>query len=606
MTRMLSRLSLPPSGQGVGGVRTLKPRGIAYPDSERAFRYNWRSMIRQQLAEWVQQAALAAQAAGALEFETLPEFEIETPRNPQFGDFAANLAMLLARQTRCNPREVAETLRQHLPAESSDWFEHVEVAGAGFLNFYLKPSWAGEVVRSILAQGMRYGSLSLGAGKRVLIEFVSANPTGPLTLGHGRNAAVGDTLARLYEAAGYTVEREFYINDGENSRQIRNFALSVLTRYRQLLGELATMPEDAYHGEYVKDIAQRIRTQYGDSFAAGDLETALKRFEQIAKQQMLQEQERDLADFGVRFDRWFSEQSLYDSGSVQATLDALRARGYAYEHEGALWLKSTAFGDEKDRVLVRANGMPTYLAADVAYHRDKYERGYDRMIDLWGADHHGYVARIKAAMAALGYDPNRLHILIYQLVNLFRGAEPVRMSKRAGEFITLREVMNEIGVDALRFFYLLRSHDSTLDIDIELAQEQSEKNPVFYVQYAHARICSIERTAAERGVSIPDPATTDLSVLTHVAEIALIKRLADLPDEIALAVKHDAPHRLTAYALDVARAFHGFYTECRVLGAEPAQQAARLLLAQATRLTLARTLNLLGVSAPERMEREAL
>jgi arginyl-tRNA synthetase len=561
-------------------------------------------MIRQQLAEWVQQAARAAQAAGALEFETLPEFEIETPRNPQFGDFAANLAMLLARQARRNPREVAEVLRQHLPAESSDWVERVEVAGAGFLNFHLKPSWAGEVVRRILAQGMQYGNLHLGASKRVLIEFVSANPTGPLTLGHGRNAAVGDTLARLYEAAGYTVEREFYINDGENSLQIRNFALSVLTRYRQLLGEPAAMPEDGYHGEYVKDVAQGIREQYGDSFAEGDPETVLKRFEQIAKQQMLQEQERDLADFGVRFDRWFSEQSLYDAGSVQATLNALRERGYAYEHEGALWLKSTAFGDEKDRVLVRANGMPTYLAADVAYHRDKYERGYDLMIDLWGADHHGYVARMKAAMAALGYDPNRLHILIYQLVNLFRGAEPVRMSKRAGEFITLREVMDEIGVDALRFFYLLRSHDSTLDIDIELAQEQSEKNPVFYVQYAHARICSIARTAAERGVAIPDPATTDLSVLTHVAEVALIKRLADLPDEIALAVKHDAPHRLTAYALDVARAFHGFYTECRVLGAEPELQAARLLLTQATRLTLARTLNLLGVSAPERMERE--
>ncbi|OYT75106.1 MAG: arginine--tRNA ligase [Armatimonadetes bacterium JP3_11] len=562
-------------------------------------------MIRQQLAAWVQQAALAAQAAGALELETLPEFEIETPRNPQFGDFATNLAMLLARQARRNPREVAEILRQYLPAESHEWVERVEVAGAGFLNFYLKPSWAGEVVRHILAQGMRYGSLNLGAGKRVLIEFVSANPTGPLTLGHGRNAAVGDALARLYEAAGYTVEREFYINDGENSLQIRNFALSVLTRYRQLLGESVPMPEDAYHGEYVKEIAQRIRMQYGDSFAEGDPETVLKRFAQIAKQQMLHEQERDLAAFGVRFDRWFSEQSLYDSGSVQATLDALRARGYAYEHEGALWLKSTAFGDEKDRVLVRANGMPTYLAADVAYHRDKYERGYDLMIDLWGADHHGYVARMRAAMAALGYDPNRLQILIYQLVNLFRGAEPVRMSKRAGEFITLREVMDEIGVDALRFFYLLRSHESTLDIDIELAQEQSEKNPVFYVQYAHARICSIERTAAERGVSIPDPATTDLSGLTHVAEVALIKRLADLPEEIALAVKHDAPHRLTAYALDVARAFHSFYTECRVLDAEPALQGARLLLTQATRLTLARTLQLLGVSAPERMEREA-
>jgi arginyl-tRNA synthetase len=565
--------------------------------------YNLKSMIRQQLAEWVAHAAHAACEAGDLAFDALPEFEIETPRNPQFGDYAANLAMLLAKQARRNPREVAEAIRQRLPKDAFSWVERVEVAGAGFLNFYLRHDWAGAVVRHILQRGMQYGNLTLGAGKRVLIEFVSANPTGPLTLGHGRNAAVGDTLARLYEAAGYTVEREFYINDGENSTQIRNFALSVLTRYRQLLGESAEMPEDGYHGEYVKEIAQGIRAQYGDSFAEGNSETVLKRFEQIAKQQMLEEQARDLADFGVRFDRWFSEQSLYDAGAVQATLELLKTRGYAYEHEGALWLKSTVFGDEKDRVLVRANGMPTYLAADVAYHRDKFERGYDLMIDLWGADHHGYVARMKAAMAALGYDPDRLHILIYQLVNLFRGAEPVRMSKRAGEFITLREVMDEIGTDALRFFYLLRSHDSTLDIDIELAQEQSEKNPVYYVQYAHARICSIERTAAERGVAMPDPETTDLSVLTHPAEIALVKRLADLPDEIALAVRHDAPHRLTAYALEVARAFHGFYTECRVLGAEPALQAARLLLTQATRITLARTLGLLGVSAPERMER---
>ncbi|MFN7015551.1 MAG: arginine--tRNA ligase [Fimbriimonadales bacterium] len=560
-------------------------------------------MIRQQLAEWVQQAASAARESGALMFETLPEFEIETPRNLQFGDFAANLAMLLAKQARRNPREVAEAIRQHLPEAASAWVERVEIAGAGFLNFYLKPNWAGEVVRHILQQGENYGNLTLGTGKRVLIEFVSANPTGPLTLGHGRNAAVGDTLARLYQAAGYTVEREFYINDGENSLQIRNFALSVLTRYRQLLGEPAEMPEDGYQGAYVIQIAQRIRDTYGDSFAEGDLETVLKRFEQIAKQQMLDEQARDLADFGVRFDRWFSEQSLYDTSKVQQTLEMLQARGYAYTHEGALWLKSTAFGDEKDRVLVRANGMPTYLAADVAYHRDKFERGYDLLIDLWGADHHGYVARMKAAMAALGYDPSRLHILIYQLVNLFRGAEPVRMSKRAGEFITLREVLDEIGVDALRFFYLLRSHDSTLDIDLELAQEQSEKNPVFYVQYAHARICSIERTAVERGVPMPDPFLTDLSVLTHETEQALVKRLADLPDEVARAVRHDAPHRLTAYALEVARAFHGFYTECRVLGVEPELQAARLLLTHATRLVLRRTLNLLGVSAPERMER---
>ncbi len=560
-------------------------------------------MIRQQIAEWITTALRTAQAEGALSFESLPDFDVEPPRHAEHGDYASNVAMLLAKQARRNPREVAEILRQHLPNESQEWVERVEVAGAGFLNFFLKTGWAGSVVRAILEQGERFGTTNLGAGKRVLIEFVSANPTGPLSLGHGRNAAVGDTLARILEANGYQVEREFYINDGENSTQIRNFALSVLARYRQLLGEPAAMPEDGYFGDYVIEIAQTIREQYGDHLAEGEPEAVVRQFEQIAKGLMLAEQERDLRDFGVVFDRWYSEQSLYDAGVVQATLEQLKQRGYAYESEGALWLRSTAFGDEKDRVLVRANGMPTYLAADVAYHRDKFERGYDLLIDLWGADHHGYVARMKSAMSALGYDADRLVILIYQLVNLYRGTDLVRMSKRAGNLITLREVMDEIGTDALRFFYMLRSHDSTLDIDLELAKEQSEKNPVFYVQYAHARICSIERTAQERGVEMPT-LNTDLSVLTHPEEVALIKKLADFPEEVALCAKQYAPHRLTTYALDVARAFHGFYTECRVLGSEPPLQSARLLLTRATRQVLARTLSLLGVSAPERMERE--
>jgi len=559
-------------------------------------------VIRQQIADWITTALRTAQAEGALSFETVPDFEVEPPRHAEHGDYASNVAMLLAKQARRNPREVADIVRQHLPEACAEWVDRVEVAGAGFLNFFLKAGWAGAIVRTILQQGKQYGNTQLGTGQRVLIEFVSANPTGPLSLGHGRNAAVGDTLARIMQANGYQVEREFYINDGENSTQIRNFALSVLARYRQLLGEPAEMPEDGYFGEYVKEIAQTIRQTHGDTLAQGEPETIVRQFEQIAKSLMLAEQERDLRDFGIVFDRWYSEQSLYDAGAVQATLDHLRQRGYAYESEGALWLRSSAFGDEKDRVLVRANGMPTYLAADVAYHRDKFERGYDLLTDLWGADHHGYVARMKAAMSALGYDPNRLVILIYQLVNLYRGTELVRMSKRAGNLITLREVIDEIGTDALRFFYLLRSHDSTLDIDLELAKEQSEKNPVFYVQYAHARICSIERTAQERGVPMPT-LETDLTVLTHPEEVALIKRLADFPEEVALCAKHYAPHRLTAYALDVARAFHGFYTECRVLGSEPTLQSARLLLTRATRQVLTRTLSLLGVSAPERMER---
>lgn len=560
-------------------------------------------MIRQQIANWVQQAIRSAGQAEGWDLPMIPPFEVETPRNPEFGNYATNAGMVLTRSLRRNPREIAEKIRAHLPPECEEWVERVEIAGAGFLNFYLRAGWAGKVVRSILEQGERFGETDIGAGKRVLIEFVSANPTGPLSLGHGRNAAVGDTLVRVLEANGYQVEREFYINDGENSTQIRNFALSVLTRYRQLLGEPAEMPQDGYFGEYVVDIARWIRQQHGDHMAEGELETVLKRFEQIAKQRMLEEQARDLRDFRVEFDRWFSEQSLYEGGAVQATLDALKTKGYTYESEGALWLRSTAFGDEKDRVLVRANRMPTYLTADIAYHRDKYERGYDLMINLWGADHHGYVARVKSAMSALGYDASKLIILIYQLVNLYRGAEVVRMSKRAGDLITLREVMDEIGTDALRFFYLLRSHDSTLDIDLELAKEQSEKNPVFYVQYAHARICSIERTAQERGITPTDWTETPLEVLTHPAEVSLIKQLADLPHEVMLAGTQYAPHRLTAYALETARAFHSFYTECRVLGAvTETLQSARLWLVRATRWVLAKTLNLLGVSAPERMD----
>ena len=550
----------------------------------------------------MERALQAAQQAGELPPGEIPAFEVEIPRSEQFGDYSSNLAMVLARQVRRNPREVADILLVHLPEEARQWVERAEIAGAGFINFYLKPSWTGEVVRHILQQGEHYGKATLGAGKRVLIEFVSANPTGPLTLGHGRNAVVGDTLARLFQALGYQVEREFYINDGQSSTQIRNFALSVLTRYRQLRGEAVEMPEDAYHGDYVIEIAKWIRQQYGDTADQGEPSEVLKRFEQWATSQVLQEQQRDLSDFRIQFDRWFSEQSLYDTGAVERTLQRLREMGYAYESEGALWLRSTAFGDEKDRVLVRANGMPTYLASDIAYHMDKYERGYDLLINLWGADHHGYVARMKAAVAALGYNPDQLVILIYQLVNLFRGTEPVRMSKRTGELITLREVIDEIGVDALRFFYLLRSHDSALDIDLELAKEQSEKNPVFYVQYAHARICSIERVAAEQGVPFPTLEETDLSLLTHPEEVALVKRLAEFPEEVRFAGLQYAPHRLTAYALDVARAFHRFYTECRVLSDDLHLTKARLLLIRAARIVLHNTLALMGVSAPERME----
>lgn len=560
-------------------------------------------MIRKTLSDWITEALEQARASGELQWETLPAFEVETPRQQAFGDYATNAAMLLAKQARTNPRTVAELIVKHLPAEATTWIENTEIAGAGFINFHLKPGWAGRVVSHILEQGEHYGEQNIGGGTRVLIEFVSANPTGPLSVGHGRNGVIGDVLARILTALGYEVQREFYINDGEDSTQIRSFVNSVMGRFRRLLGETMDLPEDAYQGEYVKEIAQSLLKEHGAKAIEGEPEEVYRRFEEWTTSAMVQEQDKDLRDFGITFDRWFSERSLHQQGLVAHALERLKNVGYTYEKEGALWLRSTAFGDDKDRVLIRANGLPTYLAADVAYHLNKYERGFQTLINVLGADHHGYVARMKAMVSALGFDPDTLIMLIYQLVHVYRGGELVRMSKRTGNMIALRDLIDEVGTDATRFFYLTRSHDSTLDFDVDLAKEQSDKNPVYYVQYAHARICRIFEKATEQGMEFSASFPTDLSVLTHEAEENLIKRLADLPDELVLAGTQYTPHRLTSYVLDVARLFHSFYTECRVLGVEPELSRARLALCHAARTVIRNTLTLLGVSAPESMEK---
>lgn len=560
-------------------------------------------MIRKTLSDWITEALQQARASGELQWETLPAFEVETPRQQAFGDYATNAAMLLAKQARTHPRTVAELIVKHLPVEAAAWVEKTDIAGAGFINFYLKPGWVGMTVSHLLEQGEQYGKQDIGGGTRVLIEFVSANPTGPLSVGHGRNGVIGDVLARILTALGYEVHREFYINDGEDSTQIRSFVNSVIGRFRLLLGEEVDLPEDAYQGEYVNEIAQSLLSEHGAEAIEGEPEEVYRRFEAWATRMMVQEQEQDLRDFGITFDRWFSERSLHREGLVTRALERLKEVGYTYEKEGALWLRSTAFGDDKDRVLVRANGLPTYLAADVAYHLNKYERGFQRLINVLGADHHGYVARMKAMVSALGFDPDTLIMLIYQLVHVYRGGELVRMSKRTGNMIALRDLIDEVGTDATRFFYLTRSHDSTLDFDIDLAKEQSDKNPVYYVQYAHARICRIFEKAAEQGMGYDASHPANLSLLTHEAEESLIKRLADLPDELVLAGNQYAPHRLTSYALDVARSFHSFYTECRVIGVEPELSKARLALCQATRIVIKNTLTLLGVSAPEAMEK---
>jgi len=556
-------------------------------------------VAKERVVTLLQQALHRAKEAGDLPVTRIPEISVEPPRLKEFGDFATNLAMLLSREVGRPPREVAQTLVKHLPDDRL--VAKVEVAGNGFINFTLHPEWLYEVLRDIQHKGDAYGRWNIGQGKRVNVEFVSANPNGPITVAHGRGGAIGDVLANLLEAIGYQVTREFYVNDATNSLQMQNFARSLVVRYRQLLSEEVELPEDGYAGEYLVDIARELLEKEGTHLAEGEEEAVIERFRAYAEDAMKRQQQQDLADFGIVFDVWFSENSLHQSGQVAQAIEELKARGYAYKHDGALWLRSTAFGDDKDRVLVRNNGQPTYIAADAAYHKNKFDRGFDHLIDIWGPDHHGYVARTRAAVAALGYPVERFEVLIYQIVRLFKGGDLVRMSKRAGNVVTLRDVLEEVGKDAARFFFLMRSHDSPLDFDLELAKKESSENPVYYVQYAHARICSILRVAGEQGWTVPSASDTDLSVLKEERELELIKKLDEFPEEVLESATERAPHRLTRYSMEVADAFHKFYDTCRVVGEHHALMRARLVLVDATRVVLRNVLGLLGVSAPERM-----
>ena len=557
-------------------------------------------MIRDKLAKSIERALIEARDSGDLNFEQLPEIALEPPKSKAFGDFTTNLAMVLASEVHEAPREVAEKIVARLKT-GDGLIEKAEVAGAGFINFTLKPDWLYEILRQIGSQGEKFGTSDVGKGTKVQVEFVSANPNGPITVAHGRGGTIGDVLASILQALNYDVTRESYINDAPTSTQMQNFGKSVAARYMQVLGHDVPVPEDGYHGEYVIDIARDIVKEYGDKFLSMPESERVPLFTKLAEEEMLKVQRSDLEKFGIKFDVWFSEAALHESSKVQKAIQLLKDRGYAYEEGGALWLKSTAFGDDKDRPLVRSNGQPTYIASDAAYHLDKFQRGFDRVIDVWGPDHHGYVARTKAAVAALGCDPNKLDIIIYQAVRLFSGGEIVMMSKRAGDVVLLSELVDEVGRDAARFFFLMRSSDTTLDFDLELAKQQSAENPVYYVQYAHARISSILRVAKESGISVSSAADADLSLLNHDAEIDLIKKLAELPDLIAEAGASYEPHRLTRYAQDLAAVFHKFYTECRVMSEEKALTGARLVLVDSTRTVLANTLSLLGISAPERM-----
>lgn len=535
----------------------------------------------------------------------IPDFYLEVPQDPGHGDFAANIAMLMAREARMPPRKIGEFIAANLDTSGTP-VERVEVAGPGFINFYLKPTWANVVIFDILKQGQDYGRQELGGGRKVQVEFVSANPTGPMHMGNARGAALGDALSSVLKLSGYDVTKEFYINDAGN--QIENFGLSLEARYLELLGQEGHIPEGGYHGEDIKDHMRNLIEEEGNRFLYMDSPSRRAYFIEYALKKNIQCMKQDLLNFGVHFDIWFSEQSLHDAGKVNEVINLLKQKGYTYEKDGALWFKASEFGASKDEVLIRANGLPTYFASDIAYHKDKFDRGFEWVIDIWGADHHGHVARVKGALKALGYDPDRLTVILMQLVRLYRNGEIARMSKRTGRAVTLADIVEEVGKDAARFFFNMRSADTHLDFDLDLAIKQSDENPVYYVQYAHARICSILRQASEQGISLPEMDTLTPALLEKYAlllteknEIDLIKKLSDFPGEIRLAAENLSPYRVTNYCLELSSAFHSFYNSCRVLTDDEDLTAARLLLVMAVRQVLKNAFAILGISAPERM-----
>ncbi|HJV36011.1 arginine--tRNA ligase [Geomonas sp.] len=553
--------------------------------------------MKEQLRACILKGIEGCFADGTLTSGAVPAINVEKPAHAEHGDFATNVAMQMAKAERKAPKAIAEIIVNKL-AGSSDLIESLEIAGPGFINFFVKDSAWRKVLTSIDTAGDEFGKSTVGAGKKVQVEFVSANPTGPLHIGHGRGAATGDAVASLLTAAGFQVQREYYINDAGN--QMNTLGLSGLLRYKELLGEKVDFPENCYQGDYIKDIARDAIAKHGDRFLHAPQEEGVAFFAKMGGDLILKGIDDDLKDFGIRFDNWFSEQSLFDDGKVPSAIKEMQEKGHIYEEEGALWFRTTAFGDDKDRVVVRSNGVTTYFASDIAYHRDKFARGFDWVIDVWGADHHGYVPRLKSVVQGLGRKAEDLGIILVQLVALLRDGAPVAMSTRSGEFVTLKEVVDEVGRDAARFFFLMRRSDSQLDFDLELAKRQSADNPVYYVQYAHARIKSIFDTARERGVQ-PDFEKVNLDLLESADDLALIKKLSLYPETLESAALNFEPHRITYFLQDLAGEFHSFYNKSRVITEEPALTNARLFLLHCTAVVLKNALTVLGISAPERM-----
>ncbi|MCU7842430.1 MAG: arginine--tRNA ligase [Candidatus Thiodiazotropha sp. (ex Monitilora ramsayi)] len=586
--------------------------------------------MKTQIEQLVTAALQQLAGDGFLPQEALASPKIERTRDNRHGDFATNVAMILAKPARKNPREIAQALLEALPA--SDLVERCEIAGPGFINFYLGPTAYHNLIPQILNQGHGYGRSQLGAGKRVQVEYVSANPTGPLHVGHGRGAAYGSVVADLLAAVGYDVHREYYVNDA--GRQMDILATSVWLRYLELCDETLTFPANGYKGDYVWDIAATLHRDHAEAYkhaaeevfddipadepAGGDKEAHIDALIDRAKSLLgdnryrfvfelglntiLDDIRDDLSLFGVNYDQWYSERSLTESGAVNKAIERLRGSGYLYEKSGALWFRSTDFGDEKDRVVVRDNGQTTYFASDIAYHMDKLERGFERVIDVWGADHHGYVPRVKAALQALGDDPSKLDVLLVQFAILYRGGEKIQMSTRSGQFVTLRELRKEVGKDAARFFYVMRKCEQHMDFDLDLAKSQSSDNPVYYVQYAHARICSVFDQAAEQRIAFEsDPNRVDYSKLTEAHEQSLITNLSRYPESLEAAALNEEPHVLTHYLRELANDFHTYYNTHKFLIDDIGLRDARLQLILATRQVLRNGLNLLGVNAPEKM-----
>lgn len=558
-------------------------------------------MAASKIAQMLRDAAAAAAAAGLLPATDAP-FKVEQPPDAELGDFSSNLALVLAKPAGRPPRAVAEIIIAHLP-DSGGLVQRVEVAGPGFLNFYLSPTWLHDCLRECLRRGAEYGTSNEGAGRRVQVEFVSANPVGPLHVGNVRGGPYGDALASLLQAVGYEVEREYLINDGPDNTQFRLFGQSVQARVRELLHLDFNLPAEGYRGDYVIDYARRLLEQHGESLAEIPQDPdGFYHFALLAEELVVGDIRADLEELGVRFDNWFSERELFESGAIEAKLKDLAARGVLYEKDGAQWLRSSDFGDEEDRVLVRSTGATTYLMTDLAYVENKLARGFDHLIYVWGPDHAAQVPSVKAGMAAAGVDPGVTEFIIHQIVRLTEGSELVRMSKRAGRIVTLRDLLDDVGRDVTRFFLLSRSVDAHLDFDLAVARKQSDENPVYYVQYAHARICSILREAAAQGLDTNNLEEADLSLLHHADELRLARTIAEFPAEVSAAAAARAPHRIAHFCRELAGIFHQFYGTCRVVDPQaPELSRARLALVVCARTVIANCLRLLGVSAPDRM-----